>query len=112
MISLFGTPTAYLCSKPLNELDIIKIVSHLNTNPSDAMSSTGASFAHVYVQQKRQREKMKRMEEERGRIGNAGKTGAEEKKAGNGKVGGSKKIHPGGGSVSPYSAGSFGEAKD
>ncbi|CAK9166941.1 unnamed protein product, partial [Ilex paraguariensis] len=76
------------------------------------MSSTGASFAHVYVQQKRQREKMKRMEEERGRSGNDGAGGAEEKNVGNGKGGKSKKIHPDGGSVSSDSARRFAEAKD
>lgn len=29
------------------------------------MSSTGASYAHLYMQQKKQKEKMKKMEEER-----------------------------------------------
>ena len=53
------------------------------------MSSLGASFASVYVQQKRQEEKLKKMEEGRERSGEArGETGSS-------KRGKSKKIHPG-----------------
>ncbi|KAL8475044.1 hypothetical protein ACS0TY_030716 [Phlomoides rotata] len=33
------------------------------------MSSIGASYAHVYVQQKRQKEKMKKMEEQKAKNG-------------------------------------------
>ncbi|CAK9173023.1 unnamed protein product [Ilex paraguariensis] len=72
------------------------------------MSSTGASFAHVYVQQNRQKEKMKRMEEEKGR---GVEDGGGERKVEDDKGGKSNKIHPGG-SISSDSAGSFGETKN
>ncbi|PON65265.1 hypothetical protein PanWU01x14_117820 [Parasponia andersonii] len=62
------------------------------------MSSIGASCAGVYVMQKRQKEKMERMEEERARRGES----QDNKVAGSGRSGGgsntlgrSKKIHPG-----------------
>ncbi|KAM6563744.1 hypothetical protein CsatB_023742 [Cannabis sativa] len=63
------------------------------------MSSIGASCAGVYVMQKRQKEKMLRMEEERAR---KGETHQDSKAAtrGHGGGGGSalgkgKKVHPG-----------------
>ncbi|XVE83213.1 hypothetical protein DITRI_Ditri16bG0069300 [Diplodiscus trichospermus] len=55
------------------------------------MSSIGASCAEVYLMRKRQKEKMKRIEEERVRRGES--TGIEEKKAGN--IVGRSKVHPG-----------------
>ncbi|KAL2246573.1 UNVERIFIED_CONTAM: hypothetical protein Sindi_2509600 [Sesamum indicum] len=55
------------------------------------MSSTGASYAHVYVQQKRQKEKLMRMEQERGsEKAIAGSVGDSNKSAGSRN----KKVHP------------------
>ncbi|KAI4317221.1 hypothetical protein L6164_025111 [Bauhinia variegata] len=67
------------------------------------MSSIGARSAEIYVMRKRQKEKMKRMEEER--VGDA-----QERKLGtsstNPIVGKSKKVHPGGeeGATTPINA--------
>ncbi|XWS29487.1 hypothetical protein CRYUN_Cryun24cG0033000 [Craigia yunnanensis] len=55
------------------------------------MSSIGASCAEVYLMRKRQKEKMKRMEEERLRRGET--SGIKERKAGT--VLGRSKVHPG-----------------
>lgn len=57
------------------------------------MSSIGASCAEVYLLRKRQKQKMKRMEEERVRRGEtSGTTGAiEERKP---TVSGKNKVHP------------------
>lgn len=57
------------------------------------MSSTGASYAHVYVQQKRQKERLKKMEEERAKNGGGGVV--ENVILEEGKSGRSKKVHPG-----------------
>ncbi|WRX11408.1 hypothetical protein QQP08_003895 [Theobroma cacao] len=56
------------------------------------MSSIGASCAEVYLMRKRQKEKMKRIEEERARRGET-TTGIEERKAGT--LVGKSKVHPG-----------------
>lgn len=56
------------------------------------MSSIGASCAQIYVMKKRQKENMKKMEEERVR---RGESSVEERKAGSSTVGMSKKVHPG-----------------
>ncbi|EOX92223.1 hypothetical protein QQP08_003897 [Theobroma cacao] len=56
------------------------------------MSSIGASCAEVYLMRKRQKEKMKRMEEERVKRGET-TTGIEERKAGT--IVGRSKVHPG-----------------
>ncbi|PIN03011.1 hypothetical protein CDL12_24464 [Handroanthus impetiginosus] len=56
------------------------------------MSSTGASYAYVYVQQKRQEDKLKKMEENKAENGDDGVTGKgiiDDSK--NGK---NKQIHP------------------
>ncbi|KAI4345206.1 hypothetical protein L6164_012349 [Bauhinia variegata] len=62
------------------------------------MSSIGARSAEIYVMRKKQKEKMKRMEEERVRRGDVGE--AQESKVGSSSsssgVGRSKKVHPGG----------------
>lgn len=50
------------------------------------MSSIGASYAHVHVQQKRQKDKMKKMEEQR-----AAKNGTTENRV----IVNSNKVHPG-----------------
>lgn len=55
------------------------------------MSSIGASFSQIYVQQKRQKEKMKRMEEERRKREEAD---VGERLFDNNKRGKIKKIHP------------------
>ncbi|KAK7281040.1 hypothetical protein RIF29_08686 [Crotalaria pallida] len=57
------------------------------------MSSIGASSAQIFVMRERQKEKMKRMEEEKGRRGDAS---TEERKVASSSVGRSKKVHPGG----------------
>jgi hypothetical protein len=58
------------------------------------MASIGASCAQVYVMQKRQEEKMKRMEEER--AAGKGESKVEEEGRKVAAVGGpSKKVHPG-----------------
>ncbi|KAM7517428.1 hypothetical protein LguiB_016390 [Lonicera macranthoides] len=55
------------------------------------MSSIGASFSHIYVQQNRQKEKMKRKEEERVKRGEAD---VGERLFGSNKRDKIKKIHP------------------
>lgn len=55
------------------------------------MSSIGARSAEIYVMQKRQKEKMKMMEEERVRRGDVC---AEEKKVATSSVGKTNKVHP------------------
>ncbi|GFY94159.1 hypothetical protein Acr_09g0006050 [Actinidia rufa] len=67
------------------------------------MSSIGASFSGVYVQQKRQEEKLKRVEEGRERSGEGGI------EPGSCKHGKNKKIHPGGLPLSLSHVGSSGE---
>ncbi|XVF15122.1 hypothetical protein REPUB_Repub09cG0122100 [Reevesia pubescens] len=57
------------------------------------MSSIGASCAEVYLMRKRQKEKMKRMEEERS-VRRGETTGIEEKKPA-GTIVGRSKVHPG-----------------
>ncbi|GFQ06856.1 hypothetical protein PHJA_002829600 [Phtheirospermum japonicum] len=60
------------------------------------MSSTGASYAAVYVQQKRQKERLKRIEEERARS-NEGNKMVEKQAVQNGKAADrNKKVHPAG----------------
>ncbi|KAK5785388.1 hypothetical protein PVK06_039970 [Gossypium arboreum] len=68
------------------------------------MSSIGASCAEVYLMRKRQKEKMKRMEEESVRRGEtSGTTGTiEERKP---TVSGRNKVHPGNFTSLPDSAG-------
>uniref|UniRef100_A0A2N9EUS9 Uncharacterized protein n=1 Tax=Fagus sylvatica TaxID=28930 RepID=A0A2N9EUS9_FAGSY len=56
------------------------------------MSSIGASCAEIYVMRKRQKEKLKRMEEERVR---KGESSVEESKVSGSTIGRSKKVHPG-----------------
>lgn len=72
------------------------------------MSFAGVSSAHVYVQQKRQIEKLKRMEEERARLGRAV---IEEKLVGdqNGNI---KKIYPDNFPSPGVARISFGQARD
>ena len=67
------------------------------------MSSIGASFASFYLQQKRQEEKLKKMEEGRERSGEAGG------EASGSKRGKSKKIHPGASPLLSSSVGSSAE---
>ncbi|KAK8586680.1 hypothetical protein V6N13_085706 [Hibiscus sabdariffa] len=59
-------------------------------------TSVGASCAEVYLMRKRQKEKMKRMEEERGKRGETSTTAAanihEDRKPTT--VGGKSKVHP------------------
>ncbi|ESW35614.1 hypothetical protein PHAVU_001G249700 [Phaseolus vulgaris] len=55
------------------------------------MSSIGARSAEIYIMEKRQKEKMKRMEEERVR---RGEVSSEERKVTSSSVG-KNKIHPG-----------------
>ncbi|KAL2332796.1 hypothetical protein Fmac_014009 [Flemingia macrophylla] len=55
------------------------------------MSSIGARSAEIYVMEKRQKEKMKRMEEERVQ---RGEVSAEERKVASSSVG-KNKVHPG-----------------
>lgn len=58
------------------------------------MSSIGARSAEIFVMQKRQKEKMKRMEEERVRKGEV--SGDQERKVvASSGVGKSNKVHPG-----------------
>lgn len=61
------------------------------------MSSIGASYARVYVQQKRCEEKMKRAEEERGKRGE-GADGVAEKSTSDSDCGFARrsKVHPAG----------------
>ncbi|KAI3462033.1 hypothetical protein Pfo_018696 [Paulownia fortunei] len=73
------------------------------------MSSTGASYAHVYVQQKRQKERMKKMEEERARNGDGGVV--EKVIVDDSKSGRNKKVHPGN-FMSPDLNPGFGGRKD
>ena len=56
------------------------------------MSSIGASSAEIYVMRKKQKEKLKKMEEERVRAGDAG---AKEKGVSQSAGGRSNKVHPG-----------------
>ncbi|KAF3969578.1 hypothetical protein CMV_006642 [Castanea mollissima] len=56
------------------------------------MSSIAFSCAEVYVMKKRQKEKLKRMEEERA---NRGESSEEERKVSGSTLGRSKKVHPG-----------------
>lgn len=58
-----------------------------------AMSSIGASFAHVYVQQNAQKKKLKRMEEEGAR---SGKVGNKETSVSETKRNKIKKVYPSG----------------
>ncbi|KAL0461213.1 UNVERIFIED_CONTAM: hypothetical protein Slati_0008900 [Sesamum latifolium] len=57
------------------------------------MSSTGASYANLYVQQKRQKEKLMRMEQERGgeKAVSSGVDDCNKSSAGSRN----KKVHPG-----------------
>ncbi|KAK9272377.1 hypothetical protein L1049_002748 [Liquidambar formosana] len=59
------------------------------------MSSIGVSFAEVYVLRERQKEKMRRMDEERARRSGEGRCG-DEKKVGGSALGRKKKkqVHP------------------
>lgn len=59
------------------------------------MSSIGASYAGVYVMQKRQKEKLERMkQEERARRGNGGST-VDDQEIKATQYGRNKKVHPG-----------------
>ncbi|OIT28104.1 hypothetical protein A4A49_20662 [Nicotiana attenuata] len=58
------------------------------------MASMGVNYAHLHVQQKRLKEKSKRMEEEKARSNNEG--GAVKKLVEDGKRSKGKKIYPGG----------------
>jgi hypothetical protein len=73
------------------------------------MSSIGVACAEVYVKQKRQMEKIKRMEEERVRRGDS--VVEEEKVGGSASTSGKKKVHPGNFPASE-SEGKQGEARD
>lgn len=57
------------------------------------MSSTGASYAHLYVQQKKQKEKMKKMEEERV-VKNGGENNNNNNNVINGKSCSTNKVYP------------------
>ncbi|KAJ7956878.1 hypothetical protein O6P43_023253 [Quillaja saponaria] len=59
------------------------------------MSSIGASYAGVYVMKKHQKEKMKRMEDERVKRGDVVISSTEERKVGGSGVSRSNKVHPG-----------------
>jgi len=71
------------------------------------MSSIGLACAEVYVKQKRQMEKIKRMEEERVRRGES----VVEKVGGSASTSGKKKVHPGN-FPAAESEGKQGEARD
>ncbi|RDX58167.1 hypothetical protein CR513_62537, partial [Mucuna pruriens] len=64
-------------------------ISYFEDN--NIMSSIGARSAEIYVMEKRQKEKMKRIEEERVR---RGEVSAEERKVASSSVG-KNKVHPG-----------------
>ncbi|KAK7305970.1 hypothetical protein VNO77_43884 [Canavalia gladiata] len=64
---------------------------HYRNKRNNNMSSIGARSAEIYVMEKRQKEKMKRMEEERVR---RGEVSVEERKVGSYSAG-KNKVHPG-----------------